>query len=62
MRYAEAEKKLKAAGCYWIRDGKRHPIWRSPITGKFFELGFHRSEEIKQGTKKSIERESGVKF
>ncbi|MDR1226143.1 MAG: type II toxin-antitoxin system HicA family toxin [Prevotellaceae bacterium] len=62
MKYNEAERKLKAAGCYWVRDGKRHPIWRSPITGKTFELSFHGSEEIKPGTKKSIERESGVKL
>lgn len=62
MKYSEVEKKLKKAGCYWVKDGKKHPMWFSPITGRFFQLGYHRSEEVKDGTLKSISRDSGVKL
>lgn len=32
MKYSEIERKLKKAGCIWVKDGKKHPIWYSPIT------------------------------
>ena len=62
MKYAELERKVKKAGCYWVRDGKKHPIWYSPITGKEFNTSHHKSEEVKFGTLKSISRDSGVKL
>jgi len=60
MKYSEVEHKLKKEGCYFIRDGKKHPIWFSPLSGKEFQLSKHRSEEVKIGTLKSISRDSGV--
>jgi len=62
MKYSELEKKLKAAGCHWIRDGKKHPLWFSPITNKEFALSNHRGEEVKKGTLKDISNDSGVKL
>lgn len=62
MKYSEVERKVKKHGCYFVRDGKKHPIWFSPITGKEFQLSKHRSEEVKPGTLNSISRDSGVKF
>jgi predicted RNA binding protein YcfA (HicA-like mRNA interferase family) len=62
MKYSELERKLKKNGCYWIRDGKKHPIWFSPITGKEFDTSHHKSEEVKFGTLKSIIRDSGIKL
>lgn len=62
MKYSEVERKLTKAGCYYLRDGKKHPIWYSPITGKEFDLSHHKSEEVKFGTLKSISRDSGVKL
>lgn len=62
MKYAEIERKLKKAGCYWIKDGKKHPIWYSPITGKEFQTSHHKSEEAKYGTQQQISKDSGVKF
>jgi predicted RNA binding protein YcfA (HicA-like mRNA interferase family) len=62
MKYSELEKKLKKAGCSLHRNGKSHPIWKSPITGKLFEMSYHGSEEVKNGTLRSIIRESGVKI
>jgi hypothetical protein len=60
MKYSEIERKVKKAGCYYVRDGKRHPIWYSPLTGKEFDLSHHRSEEAKFGTLKSISAYSVV--
>jgi mRNA interferase HicA len=62
MKYSEVERKVKKHGCYQVRDGKKHPIWYSPITGKEFQLSNHRSEEVKSGTLKSIIKDSGVIF
>lgn len=62
MKYNELERKLKKAGCKFERNGKRHPIWYSPITGNFFELSYHPSEEVKKGTLNSILNAAGVKL
>lgn len=62
MKYSEIEKKLKAAGCYWVYDGKRHPFWYSPVTDKTFPLSHHKSEEAKRGTMKDISKDAGVKL
>jgi predicted RNA binding protein YcfA (HicA-like mRNA interferase family) len=62
MKYAELERKLVKAGCKYIRDGKKHPIWYSPITNKEFQTSHHKSEEVKKGTLMSILRDSGVKL
>jgi len=61
MKYSELERKLKKAGCYFVRDGKKHPIWYSPATDKEFQTSHHKSEEVKFGTLQSILRDSGLK-
>lgn len=60
MKYSELERKLKKHGCYWVYDGKKHPIWYSPISQKEFQLSHHKSEEVKIGTLKSIMKDAGV--
>ena len=62
MKYAELEKKLKAQGCYFLRNGSRHPIWFSPITNKQFETGHHKNKEVAKGTLKAISKQSGVEL
>lgn len=62
MKYSEIHKKLRRAGCKIVRNGARHPIWHSPITGALLETSYHESEEAKSGTKKDIEIRSGVKL
>lgn len=62
MKYSEVERKVAKEGCCYVRDGKKHPIWFSPKTGKEFQLSHHKSEEVKSGTLKSISRDSGVKL
>jgi predicted RNA binding protein YcfA (HicA-like mRNA interferase family) len=63
MKYSELEKRLKeTTNCRLLCNGSRHPIWKNPDTGELFEMSYHRSEEVKQGTLKSIIKKSGVKF
>ena len=62
MKYSEIHRKLRKAGCVVENNGKRHPIWRSPLTGQLFETSYHESEEAKIGTLKDIEKRSGVKL
>ncbi|MBO7603685.1 MAG: type II toxin-antitoxin system HicA family toxin [Bacteroidales bacterium] len=60
MKYSEIHRKLRRAGCFIVKNGKKHPIWKSPITGQFFETSYHESEEAKPGTKNDIAKRSGV--
>ena len=62
MKYSELNKKLKKAGCYIKREGKRHPLWFSPIKGATFPTSRHLSQEVKKGTLKVIIQQSGVKI
>lgn len=59
MKYSELEKMLRKAGCYLVNNNA-HPIWYSPITGKRFQTGHHKSEEVKKGTLKKILRQAGI--
>ena len=61
MRYSELTQKLKEAGCYIVRDGSRHDMWYSPITGKKFPVGRLKTQEVPPGTLNSILRDSGMK-
>ena len=61
MKYSELEKKLKKAGCYFVRNGKKHPVWYSPETDKEFQTSHHKSQEVKKGTLQSILKDSGFK-
>ena len=61
MQYSELVQKLKEAGCYIARNGSRHDMWYSPITGKTFPVGRHKTQEVAPGTLKNILRDSGLK-
>ena len=60
MKYSELERKLKPFGCHWHENGGSHPIWISSITGNKFPMSYHKSEEVKPGTLKSILKLAGV--
>ena len=62
MKYSEIKRKLKKAGCYIKREGKRHEIWTNPKTSSSFPVSRHNKEEAGMGTLKSIEKQSGVKL
>jgi len=56
MKYNELERKLSEAGCSEVRKGGNHPIWYSPITGITFPTSNHKSQEVRPGTLRNIER------
>ena len=38
----ELKRKLKEAGCYYLKPGKGdHEIWYSPLTNKHFPVDYH---------------------
>lgn len=61
MRYNELYRALRSIKCYIIREGSRHSIWYSPITGKTFPVSRHGGEEVPGGTLKSIKGDAGLK-
>jgi len=61
MTTAELLKLLKKNGCTFIRDGGRHDIYFSPITGKQFPVGRHNKEEVPNGTLQNIFKCAGLK-
>ena len=61
MKYSELEKMLRKAGCRPEREGSNHTIWFSPITGKRFPVGRHKTEDVRPGTLKSILSDAGLK-
>ncbi len=62
MKYSEIKRKLKKAGCYLKREGTRHEMWYSPLTGNSFPVSRHNKEEANVKTFKSIIKQSGVKL
>ena len=60
MKYSELERLLKKNGCRPVREGARHTQWFSPITGKTFMVGRHKSEDVKKGTLGSILKDAGI--
>jgi predicted RNA binding protein YcfA (HicA-like mRNA interferase family) len=62
MKYNELERKLKKAGCYEETQMNGHPLWYSPITGKYFKMSNHKKKEVATGTLKGIINDSGVKI
>lgn len=62
MKYSEVWRILRKYKCFNAKAGKRHDMWWSPITNKFFPVPRHGTEEAKKGTLKSISEWSGVKF
>ena len=62
VKYSELHKKLQSSGCYIKREGKRHPLWYSPITGQLFPTSRHLNQEVKKGTLQKIIKQSGIKI
>lgn len=62
MKYTELEKKLRKAGCFDTgAQANGHPIWHSPITGDYFRMSNHKSEEVASGTLSKILKTAGLK-
>jgi predicted RNA binding protein YcfA (HicA-like mRNA interferase family) len=60
MKYSEVIRILKKHGCNLVSHGGNHDKWFSPITNRYFMLPRHISQEAKNGTVKSISKQSGV--
>lgn len=56
MKYNELIKQLRKAGCYVTRNGARHDLWYSPITGMEKAVPRHSTQEVKKGTLRAIEK------
>lgn len=62
MKYSELERILKKSGCFEHGKMGGHPLWFSPITGKYFRMSHHKNNEVALGTLKSILKDAGVNF
>ena len=60
MKFSELKKILKDNGCYLDKEEKKHERWYSPITGKYFRVGRHNTEDVKKGTLHSILSDAGI--
>lgn len=61
MKVSEMVKLLKKIGCTLEEHGAEHDKWYSPITGKYFRLPRHKSQEIPTGTAERIKKDAGLK-
>lgn len=61
MKVSELTKILKKNGCFIVRRGSRHDIWKSTITGNEFPVPRHPSKEIPTGTLNNILKAAGLK-
>ena len=60
MKTSELLKLLKEHGIYKIREGGRHSIYHSPITGNDFPIHRHNAE-VPIGTINKILKDAGLK-
>ena len=60
MKTQELLNLLKKNGCSVLRNGSRHDIWYSNITGKQFSVPRHKAE-IPAGTLNNILKDAGIK-
>ena len=60
VNQGELKRLLKKNGCSKLREGKRHEIWYSSVTGMKFEVGRHDKEEVPTGTLKKIRKAAGL--
>ena len=60
MKTAELLKLLKKHGVYKLREGGRHEIYYSPLTGKKISIGRH-AKELPLGTVNSILKDAGIR-
>ena len=60
MKVSEMKRLLRKAGCKKIREGGNHEEWKSPITGKTFQVSRHNGQELAKGTEKKIRKQAGL--
>jgi mRNA interferase HicA len=61
MKTSEFLKRAVKAGCYFVSHGKKHDVWYSLVTNKYFRVSRHQSQELKGGTLNSMLKDAGLK-
>ena len=60
MKISELLKQAKKIGCYLVEHGKKHDLWFSPVTNKYFRVPRHQNQELKSGIEHSIKKDAGL--
>lgn len=60
MKTSEFNRRLKAAGCYILREGGRHTIWYNPTTDQKFAVPRHQSKEVIKGVLLNAKKALGL--
>lgn len=60
MKTSEFLKKAAKVSCHFVSHGKKHDVWYSPVTEKFFRVSRHQSQKLKGGTLNSILKDAGL--
>jgi mRNA interferase HicA len=55
VKRLDLERHLRAHGCFLVREGGNHSIWKNPGNAKVAPLPRHR--EVKEGTARAICRQ-----
>ena len=62
MKITELERKLRKQGCYFVKHGKRHDLWFSPITNSHFPVPRHGAKEVPDVNLHDIVEQSGIRI
>lgn len=60
MKTSEFTTFLKSCGCYLLRHGANHDIWKNPETGDTTAVPRHGSKEMTKGTVQKIKKDLGL--
>lgn len=61
MTWKELTKLLVSAGYVLERHGKKHDLYRHPVTGKREQVERHGSTEVRPGLQSAIMKRAGLK-
>lgn len=61
MKVSEVKQLLRKNNCRFYRQGSRHEVWISQITGKKFSVPRHGTQDVPKGTLDSILSDAGIK-
>lgn len=61
MKVSEVKQVLRRHGCYFYRQGSRHEIWISRVTGLKFQVPRHGTQDVPKGTLDAIFTAAGLK-
>ena len=62
MKYSELKKLLRNNGSRFDHEAGRHEMWYSSVTGLYFPISRHNTEDCPKGTLSSILKDAGIKI